>query len=216
MITIQDIVEEIIKDNVTFYEVLGLRFINASALAKEIQPLVEKKLLRKINLNSIIVAIVRLKKKISNQQNQKIKIFDETTEITLRTNFTELVYSNEEKIIKIFSQLKVNLEKEKEFFAFSKGFYEITFVAPQKYLHPIIKEYPLFKKAFENLSVISIKLPEKVVAIPGVYYRILQFIAYEKIPLVEIFSTYTEFILIVNEKFEDQLLQAIKKVIRIL
>ncbi len=216
MITIQSSAEKAINCNPFLKEVLLSDYANISSIAKAIKKDVEDDLLKPVSLNSLVVALNRIKSKLAKKTLKINKIFDSPPEITIRSKLVEIVTSTEENEYRKLHKLALELETKEEFFALSKGFYEITAIFPEKYLR-YLKIYNLSpKKIFKNITLISLKLPPKVVEIPGVYYKILQFIAFENIPLIEVFSTYTELMLFVDEKYEESLFKSIRKLIKIL
>lgn len=217
MITITQVVEKALDKDPFLREILASDYVNISALAKNIKKEVEDYLLKEVNLISIIIALQRIKKK-ENEKTKRIyqKIFQLPPEITIRSGLAEVVYaSTEENFLKI-TEFSKKLSNKEFFFAFSKGFYEITLILPQNLIEDLKKTISSPKKIFKNLSLISIKLPEEVIDIPGVYYKILQYIAFEKISLIEVFSTFTELMLFVKEENEEKLFKAIRKAVRIL
>ncbi len=216
MITIQSSAEKAINNNPFLKELLLSNYANLSAIAKTIKKDVESDLLKQVSLNSLVVALNRIKSKLAKKSFKISKIFDSPPEITIRSKLVEIVTSSEENEYRKLNELALKLETKEEFFALSKGFYEITAIFPEKYLK-YLKTYQISpKKIFKNITLISLKLPPKIIEIPGVYYKILQFIAFENIPLIEVFSTYTELMLFVDEKYEEGLFKSIRKLIKIL
>ena len=67
----------------------------------------------------------------------------------------------------------------------------------------------LIKKT-DNLSSISIKLPEENISIPGVYYFMFQKMSWEGINIIEVISTSNEFTIVVNDKNVNDAFKIIK------
>ncbi len=64
------------------------------------------------------------------------------------------------------------------------------------------KEQCLFKQ--NELSAITLKLPESNVQVTGFYYHILKAIAWEGVNIKEVISTTNEFTIIVNDDDVDR------------
>ena len=67
----------------------------------------------------------------------------------------------------------------------------------------------LIKKT-DNLSSISIKLPEENISIPGVYYFMFQKMSWEGINIIEVISTSNEFTIVVNDKNVNDAFKIVK------
>ena len=66
----------------------------------------------------------------------------------------------------------------------------------------------------DNLSAISINLPEENSKIAGLYYHFFKRLAWEGIILYEVVSTTNEFTILVEDNFVDKAFSAIKKLKR--
>lgn len=66
-------------------------------------------------------------------------------------------------------------------------------------------------KTIENLAAITIRLPAENLFTPGVYYFILKVLAWEKINIIEVLSTYCEFTIIVKNKDIDRAFSILKE-----
>jgi hypothetical protein len=62
----------------------------------------------------------------------------------------------------------------------------------------------------ENLSSITVKLPQDNISVPGVYYYIFQKLAWEGIVIHEVISTTNEFSIIVSDEHIDVAFKVIK------
>ena len=63
----------------------------------------------------------------------------------------------------------------------------------------------------EDLSAITIQLPEINVTTPGLYGYILKSLGWEGINVIEVASTYTEFTIILKETDVDRAFSVLKK-----
>jgi predicted regulator of amino acid metabolism with ACT domain len=213
MITITQTVKQIIDDDPYLKEIAFSQYANLSAIARKIKKGVEKEILKKVTLISIIVALKRLRGENKRDDHNEKKFFTNQPEIILRSNLYELVFPFEERLFNNLTEIANNIKNKDAFFALTKGFYEITVIVSQKE-KCLFETLPNLKKKIERLSMVSIKIPAHTVNVPGIYYKILQFIAFEKISLTEIFSTYTELMLFVQGKYEEKLLKTVIKAVK--
>ena len=96
--------------------------------------------------------------------------------------------------------------KKDNFLTFTQGIYELTIISGtdlKDQIESIFAEERLKTKLF-NLSAIIIKLPPETVEQPGVHYSILKQLAWNNINVVEVVSTFTEFIVILSRKDIDR------------
>lgn len=198
MISISDAVYDIVKHSPYLTEALSEQIVNLSSLARKIHNQVENKVKKDINDGAIIAALKRIGEKL-NHKFKKVKIISNLGDMTVRSNITEYTYSNTETLLKKFQELFLNIGSKKEIFLnLSQGVTESTIIASgniEKEIQQVFKNETLTMK-LENLSSISMKLPQDTVDNPGAYYSILKLFALEGINMVEMVSTFSEVSLI--------------------
>lgn len=198
MISTSDAVYEIVKQSPYLTEALSEQIVNLSALARKIHLQVEEKVKKNINDGAIMAALKRIGNKL-NKKYKKAKILSNLGDITVRSNIAEYTFLNTETLLTKVQELFLNIGSKKEIFLnLSQGVSESTIIASgniEREIQQIFKNETLTAK-LENLSSISIKLPEDTVDNPGAYYSILKLFALEGINMVEMVSTYTEVSLI--------------------
>lgn len=212
MVTISQAVEEIVKNKDFLEEGLNRGIINFSALAREIKPEVEKRLMRKVQGGAIVMALKRLSQKSKRTERSRRFPF-EMKNITVRSDLAEYTYAASSTIAHSQEELLKSIRNVKNSFCnLSQGIFETTLIVKAG-TAPLVEKF--FKgerliSKFDNLSSLSIALPEETVQAPGVYYSILKALAWEGINVVEIFSTYTELTLVFDEKEIDRAFSVIK------
>lgn len=211
MISISDALSEIIQNQPFIEEGLSRGIINYSAYAREIRPEIEKKLYKSVKEGAIVMALKRISEKLARSEPQnKLNL----TNLTVRSNLTELTINNSESLIDKQRELFNQISKEKDVFcAVSQGIRETTFISDSKARSAIEKIFSTenMLSVIKNLSSITIHLPREVVETPGVYYQILKMLAWEKINVVEVISTYTELTIVFEDKNVDKAFSTLKK-----
>ena len=106
----------------------------------------------------------------------------------------------------LITKLLISIENRKDnFLTFTQGIYELTIISGIDLKDRISDAFKgeILKAKLANLSAIIIKLPPETVEQPGVHYSILKQLAWKNINVVEVVSTFTEFIVILSRKDID-------------
>lgn len=202
MISVAQITKEIIEKSPFIEEALYENLINVSSLARRIKPEIEKRVHKKINVASIVMAINRMAidsryKMIKTLQNYLTGI----GEITIRDKISVFTFSNSITLSKVQSKL---MEKSKlktdAVCTFSQGISERTVIINEqlkKDLAEIFETENLISMK-ENQASITIRLPHNNTAYAGIYYFILKQLAWKNISITEVISTTNEFTMVVD------------------
>ncbi len=214
MTTISESVNEIVSRKPFLEETLASGLINLSSLAREIHPEVCEKLNKDVKHGAIVMALKRLKPTINFQINHRVKkVIGLLGDIIVRSNLIDFTYRNTPSLIKAQTKLLDNISKRDDvFFTFSKGIYETTIILSdtmEDKVKMLFKDEKLIYK-INNLSSITIKLPEEIAQVFGVFYHILKKLAYEGINILELVSTTHEFTVIVNDDDVDSAFSVLK------
>jgi len=67
--------------------------------------------------------------------------------------------------------------------------------------------------SYERLAAVILRLADDTVLTPGIYYLILKQLAWENINLVEVVSTFREFIMIIQNSQVDRAFSILKTLI---
>lgn len=195
-----------------------LEFFNLSSLAKRLQPEIEKKLLKKVETSTIIVALSRIRKKerarLQLLKSQLKEIFRGKIDLSVRLNLIELSISNSPSLRKKIQKVIELISKHRGYFLnVSQGILETTIVFNQMFEKSVLKILSGEKIAqkMRNLSSLSIKIPQEAIYLPGVYYCFLRILFLEGINLIEVISTFRELNLILKEEDTERALFSIKK-----
>ena len=215
MTTISESVNEIVSRKPFLEETLASGLINLSSLAREIHPEVCEKLNKDVKHGAIVMALKRLKPTVNFQLNHRVKkVIGMLGDIIVRSNLVDFTFRNTPTLIKAQTKLLEKISKRDDvFFTFSKGIYETTLILSdimEKEVSTIFKNENMIYK-INNLSSITIKLPEEIAQVFGVFYHILKKLAYEGINILELVSTTHEFTVIVLADDVDSAFSILKK-----
>jgi len=216
MKTITSCVEDILITQPYLEEALSRGIINFSALADELREPIGIMLKKPVKSGAIMMALRRYSSPMIPGHSLKMKkIIQNLGDITVRSNLTDFTVKNSHSLIlnhaKILEKVK---GQSKLFYTFTRGIHESNIIISSS-LKPFIVECfkdEIFIAIQDNLSAISINLPEENSKIAGLYYHFFKRLAWEGIVLYEVISTTNEFTILVEENFVDKAFSAIKRV----
>jgi len=203
MITVPEIVEDIIRKSLFLDQALYQRIINLSALARVIKPEVEKGVMKEIQLGAIIMALNRLAKKTQRKQKNQQKIFSSAPDLMVRSNLFEITLANSEFLIQKQKKLLDRINMIQNYFlTFTQGIFQTTIIASKELKNKILAVFKGEKiiAQLENLSSITVQLPKGTEFIPGAYNFMLKSLAWEGINVSEVVSTLNEFTIVLEDK----------------
>lgn len=214
MITIPEVVENIVKKSLFLEEALIRRIVNLSALSRLIKPEVERNVMKEVQEGAIIMALNRLSKRLQGRQEKQQKLFKSIPDLMVRSNLIEVTFYNSEFLIHKLKKLlgEVHL-RQSYFITYTQGIFETTVIVSKelkKRILTIFKGEEIIAQ-FENLSSITVQLPKGTAFIPGAYNFILKSLAWEGINVVEVVSTFNEFTIVLEDKDIDLAFSIIKR-----
>jgi hypothetical protein len=215
MFTIAEVVTELISKKPFLEEGLSSGLINLSALARELQPSIEKRLYKDVQLGAIVMALKRLGVKNSPQigSNELEQVVSSLGDMTVRSNIVEYTFANSSTLAdqqtKLMHQASLH---PNSFLTVTDGVFETTFFASAN-LKSAIEEHMTGEKVknqASNLSSITIIIPEAATDIPGVYYSILKKLAWNGINFIEVVSSFTELTIFMRSEDIDRAFWVLK------
>ena len=212
MKTIASCVEEILITQPFLEEALFREIINFSALSEELQEPISKMLRKPVKTGAIMMALRRYNPPNHLRQSQQLKrVLKELGDITVRSNLLDFTYQNSSTLIESHAKVLESLNP-KAFYGFSRGIYESNIVVSDSEKQNVLQSFKNEKLigSQDNLSAISIRLPENNSKISGLYYQIFKRFAWENISLYEVISTTNEFTVLVENHLVDKAFSAIK------
>ncbi len=203
MISVPEVVENIIKQSAFLEEGLNLNIINLSSYARFIQKRVENETKKTVKIGTIVMALARLSSKHQANKINIQKAFDKDTDITVRSSLYEVTYPISEDSLKKQELLFQKISAQKGvFLTITQGMYEITIIASEKIKKVVDSIYKQLKPITltTGISSVTIHLSQKARDTKGVYYFLIKTLAWEGINIIEVVSTYTEFIIFLKNE----------------
>ncbi len=216
MKTVSNCVEDILITQPYLEEALSRNIINFSALAIELVEPISKMLKKEVKPGAIMMALRRYNPPVTLGNSIKMKrVIQNLGDITVRSNLTDFTVRNSTTLIDNHAKILERINREdKLFYAFTRGIHESNIVVSSS-LNDFVNEHldnETFIAVQENLSAISISLPQDNSKIAGLYYHFFKRLAWEGIVLYEVLSTTNEFTILVEDEYVDKAFTAIKRV----
>jgi len=215
MITISQAVEAIIKVKPFISDALSDGLINISALARQIQPEIEKLTHKKVKHGAIVMALNRM----SPQKDISLKKGLDSMrtmlgDIIVRSDLTDYTFRNSNSLVKCHMKVLEQIHNNTDvFYTLVRGVHESNLVISSFYVNLVedhFKNEELMNKT-GYLSAITLKLHENNTQVPGFYYYILKAVAWEGINIYEVISTTNEFTMLVNDDDVDRAFSELKR-----
>ncbi|RTL12799.1 MAG: aspartate kinase [Flavobacteriaceae bacterium] len=214
MKTISSVVEQYIKSKPFLLSSLSQGIINLTSLARIMMPELEAHIGKDVKQGAVVMSLKRLSEELDFKINYKIsKVLKNIGEITVRSSLTDFTYVISDTLLDNQAKLISEINKYQDiFYTSSRGVNETNIVisaSVEELIETIFKHEKLTHK-IENLSSITVKLPQENISTPGVYYYIFQRLAWEGIIIHEVISTTNEFTIIVSDDQIDIAFKVIK------
>lgn len=214
MKTISSVVEHYIKSKPFLLSSLSQGIINLTSLARIMMPELEAHLGKDVKQGAVVMSLKRLSEELDFKINYKIsKVLKNIGEITVRSSLTDYTFVISDTLLDNQAKLLSEINRLQDiFYTSSRGVNETNIVTSAS-VEPIIDA--LFKgekltHRIDNLSSITVKLPQENISTPGVYYYIFQRLAWEGVIIHEVISTTNEFTIIVSDEQIDVAFKVIK------
>ncbi len=103
--SIQQAVNEILGQRADLLSALKMNLVNGNALARQVQPKVERMVKTKVKLNTITVAIKRYQKRMAKNGFSAVSLSIDVAEIITKTPLNFYVYENTQSVAMYFTNL---------------------------------------------------------------------------------------------------------------
>ena len=219
MKTVASVVEQYLKTKPFLLSSLSDGIINLTSLARVIMPEIETHLGKDIKQGAVVMALKRISEELDFRISHKVsKVMQNIGDITVRSSLTDYTFITSHSLLDNQAKLISEINKLKDvFYTSSRGVNETNIVVSSsvnELVETILKTEKVLNKK-ENLSSITVKLPQENVSVPGVYYYIFQSLAWEGIIINEVISTTNEFTIIVDENQIDVAFKVMKDIKKI-
>lgn len=194
--------------------ILSRRLLNLSAYAKRIQPEVERRSRKSVQVGSIVVALSRISQELTDEDPLLPEV--KLDGIAVKSNLAEIAF-NKTPSNKLKAQ-KLIIDKElsqADFLNVTYGASEISVFAPMTLMPLVSRSFKPDKPKLllNNLAALTVQFGVQYIDTPNMYFALLRSVAVKKINIVELISTFTELTFLVRQNDLNELFQTMNALI---
>lgn len=210
MNNISIITQEIILSDEIHLEALRLNTLNLRAYASLIKDRVEESAHKEVKLNSIVIALSRIRKNLKNIQVLRPEAKIEN--LSIKSDLSVVTYEKTADVLSKLSKLSAIERRDKDFFVIAEGLAEITIVGSIENINIIEKEIgQKYKIRVNDAVAVTIRFDEKYIEIPNVLYNFVSSLAIKRVNLLQVVSNLTEVSFIISKKYMNDTVDVFKR-----
>lgn len=213
MITVPQLVSEIVGNSPILSENFEEGLINYSSLARKLQPEIEDKLYKKVTVGSIVMALKRLKVD-SPGKNKLASALSKITDLSMRSNLIALTFANSPSLFNNQSKLlAVASATPNSFLTISNGIYETSIFISRNLLAQAdqIFNNEVSKLRVEGLSSITLILPKEAIDTPGIHYSVFKKLFSNGVNVFDTVTSFTELTIFLRSEDTERAFAVLKK-----
>jgi hypothetical protein len=201
MVTISNVVQDILNKNVFFQEAINQDIVSYNKIAKNIKSDIEKEFGTSVKHNAIVMALRRYSEKIDKKRiKPSLNYFTETL---IKTDVCLIILEESPDALNKIQDLYNNIIfKQGKIFNIVQGNYELGIITNQSNKKNIIDAFGRenISRVVEDLVVISLMYSKDYLFTPGVLYNVLRFLTWENINIFNITLTPQELGIVISRK----------------
>lgn len=198
MITVKQIIEEIIQNNDFVEDWLYNNYLNLTSFWEYIKPILENKLQKEVSVSSIKMTLSRISKNL--QKQKEIKIIKKSNFFIKKWISILTVSKNQQNLWNIEKIYRENIDFVDNYFSVVNWSKEINIIYSDT-IENIIWE--VFTSSINKISwlwAIWIYLDDKMLETKWMFYSLTKKLYFNWVNILEITSTYKEIVFFVREK----------------
>lgn len=198
MITVKQIIEEIIQNNDFVEDWLYNNYLNLTSFWEYIKPILENKLQKEVSVSSIKMTLSRISKDL--QKQKEIKIIKKSNFFIKKWISILTVSKNQQNLWNIEKIYRENIDFVDNYFSVVNWSKEINIIYSDT-IENIIWE--VFTSSINKISwlwAIWIYLDDKMLETKWMFYSLTKKLYFNWVNILEITSTYKEIVFFVREK----------------
>ncbi len=198
MLTLTHAITDIISTDSFLQYGLQYHLLNLTKVAKHMQKHVEVRTKKSVSSSAILMALSRYQRrlKIFAPRPEQFRVHD----LTLRTHVATVSMTKTQKCMQRVHDFHTEIQKNKGYITITESTGEITLLFDEKHLAAAQKLFgESITYANAHVAALALHFPEQYAAAPGFLCTVLQQLMLQGINVVEVASTFTEFVLYVDE-----------------
>jgi len=200
MIKISDAIKEIVHNNDQLLFGFHHQLLNLSQVARFIQPLVEARTQKSVQVSAILMNLSRMHPQLAQHQARPPQKFY-IDKINIHTDLCAFTLVKTSQSHRDLNRMYSEIQKRDGFMTLTEGISEITTIVESENfgLAETWINAPL-RLVNRDIASVGVVFHEKFIEVPGLLYMILQTLTMQHINIVELASTATEFIIYIDQK----------------
>lgn len=215
MITLTDVLRDLIADNPFLQFGIQKQLFNLSRLSRELQPQIEVRAKKDVRISAILMALSRLQraeqKKVPRREHAHVE------SVTIQTGLSIYTFTKTKEVHRGVNILFVELQKNNGYITICESMQEITILldtAHARLVKQFIPQKP--KHHQDSLAALGLTFNEELyLPTPGMIYLVLQQLMLQSVNLIEVSSTYTGLTLYVAEQDAKLAFETIYRLFRV-
>jgi aspartokinase len=191
------VVKGVIDNDLSLQDALSRKYGNYTAIARLIKPKVEKDLGRKVNFESLVTSVKRIKPRFQISPGGIESVLAQSV-VNVRTDVAKLNLEKSKRSLEAARNIMATYQEE--FLQVSESNSAITMVFDQKLLEEIHKKFHDEDVLDEqsDLAAIIVHSPTEIVRTPGVVLSIYMKIAENHVNIEDTVSCFTDTIVVIR------------------
>lgn len=210
MLTVTDAVRKILFSQDTPLEAMRSGILNFTAYAVQIKSAVEKETWKQVKLGTIVVALTRIAQELKEVATLRPNV--RIDDLKIKYPLIDISYEKTEAVVnKLLGLQEVLSVTSRNVFVMTEGASEVTIIASEELKETIKSHFEVPPKAlFDNLVGITVSFDPKYLAIQNTLYSLTSAVASRRINIIELVSTYTEIMFVIEEKDRSECVEALQ------
>jgi len=190
-------VKGVIDNDLSLQDALSRKYGNYTAIARLIKPKVEKDLGHKVNFDSLVTSVKRMKPRYQASEGG-IEVVLGQSVVNVRTDVAKLALVKSKRALDAARNILATYQEE--FLQVSESYSAITMIFDQKLLEQIHKKFNDDDVLDEqsDLAAIIVHSPKEIVRTPGVVLTIYTKIAENHVNIEDTVSCFTDTIVVIR------------------
>jgi hypothetical protein len=196
-VSISKVVKDVIDNDLSLQDALGRKYGNYTAIARLIKPKVERDIGRKVNFESLVTSVKRVKPRLQLAQGGIEGVLSRSV-VNVRTDVAKLNLEKSKRSLEAARAVMATYQEE--FLQISESNSAITLIFDQKLLEEIQNKFGDDDVLDEqsDLAAIIVHSPKEIVRTPGVVLAIYTKIAENHVNIEDTVSCFTDTIVVIR------------------
>lgn len=214
MPSISVLVERAVRESSFIEHGMVRGLFNLSAVARELLPRIERELMEPVSHASVLMALKRLAPRLRSAAREEFALLRGVGELALRSQLVEFTFRNSDSTRRCQLKLLQAADRQPEsFLTVTQGAWEVMVIASAALEPAVTAAYAGEKLLFrlERLAALTIRLTPESVSTPGIYHAVLKQLAWARVNVIDVVSTWTELTILFEDAQVDRAFTLLKR-----